>query len=560
MNLNREGKTQQPLPRMTIDEREALFYHLILFPALLLRARETLRPELFAREDERHLRLLWVALMELTGQAEYQSGAVPYYVLRSWLVNHTADGLSGLDLDEIRKILDRPEDCDPDDKSDFPGVVWFAYHAVQPEQTDQRHGFTLLQQFFQERAVHDVGARVFENRSGHVYTDYRGVLDEISRNEQTARSLQTSPLVSLDIDADIDMPVVKIEPTGVQVIDQLMGGGWAANEVYVLAGAYGAGKSTIGLQVLVERARAAAAATRATGEPLKHYYYCYCEGSENEWRSRFFVYAASIHKDTFTNTTGRADLSTTGRLKPYELELVKQSGSRAVAKFPGERERIARAKEELSANFHLINCNGDFGRGGISEIDGLVSQFGAQHEADGESIGGLVIDYVQVLARRYCEARGLNPKDHTRTLVGSMPDAVRTGLANRFQMPVLILSQFAGAVTDRPPLARMHHSDTSEAKNVGENADFCLCLGNHFADSKVGAIDCTKSRRSGTDGERVLFRFEGALGRFLPADDVMVVDGKVFAKQEAEKFGGDLAEQPRMERPKTRVRTNRDII
>jgi hypothetical protein len=327
--------------------------------------------------------------------------------------------------------------------------------------------------------------------------------------------------------------------TGVEFLDKMLGGGQADGEVYGILGAYGSGKTVLGVQIATQTAVAQVmqknllAMQGKTYEP-RHSYLFHYEAGEEEIRVRSWSHLCSIPW-TELQEFDMSKLSSTAKgPKPYESDRFKEKIESGT--FLGEQERLKGLS--LYENYiHLVDMSGPpdspkRGTGYVQEIAQILATW-----TKGQSIGVVVIDYAGLCSRRYMNANNL-PHDRLRHLVGNFGDECRRLIASPFSCPVWVMHQLAAAQNKRSPSSKQHHSDAAEAKNFAENLWFSFQMGVPEDVSRCLSMTCTKARRAGIPTPAVL-RIDGAFSTMVDASKDFFFDelqGKFVSVTEASSF------------------------
>lgn len=494
--------------RLSAEELDDLIAHLLRVKSVFTAASQLLKPEFFDTAAEPHLAALWLALCELATRYKRE---VPFMAIYRELQRRLADDPQALTPAQHAALLATPD-------AGGDGLLYWAYHLPRSALSHD-YGVELVRRFVVERGVVH---RVVRAAANPYLTDFRELLTETT---QLLRTVDISAEQSISaVRADWSQPLLKTFTTGHILLDEWLGGGQAAAEIYGLLAPYGTGKTTWVTYLAVAAAQhfqAKAAAARAAGvaAPLEYAVLATYEEPPTDLQIRVMSCAAAIDKQTLETMSSLASLSRRGDLKPYERQYYNdlardESLQLDYTQLDGEYERFQRANQTLG-NLRILDMTGASG-GGDGYVDELAGALAREVE-QGRQPGWLGIDYVGAMASAHCIARNLDLDRHKRHYIGGFAKAARAMIGTPYGIPIWALHQFAGKTTGYSPTRRMHHADAAEAKNFAENLNFCIC-GSNLTPEYVGVLRCTKARRAGTLEQTRLFKLHGALQRPLCAD------------------------------------------
>lgn len=331
----------------------------------------------------------------------------------------------------------------------------------------------------------------------------RYFLEELLQ-EQTALDLSSDPLADLstllsarateisDLKSMSGGPLVEpfptgyenklklvVQPTGVPFIDLFLNGGTAAREVYGFVGPVGSCKTTLTVQLAVLRALELQAVWEAAGKPagkLPIVYVVAWEEPLSSLRMRALGYGANVSRKSMES----GDYSTSKTLKPYEKALFKSQLSQGLEVL-GERERVNQMAMRLNLNLRFVDFTGgtpELKAPAGNFVDGIATVVDQdQHLRNNPGVGAIYLDYAKAAALKYCMANGLDESRKLRHLIGGMPLAAKSSLAERYGTSVWIMHQLSSEAGGRAPGVEPKSTDTMEAKNFFENVDFGLMVG-----------------------------------------------------------------------------------
>lgn len=502
-NPNKDHQRLSPtvVPRLSFDQRQLLIAGLLSDQVIFSQARTRLKPEYFTALDEMGLAALWIVALETVDRLGmgvlFDNREVAHTVLeteaKSYFARHSDSQLS----QHYPYLF-----------AEGAYLDWL-YKKCKPEQFDHKYMQLLLSAFLHERAVNDLWQQVSRDTSGGVVTNVQSVTHKLAELEADFRTIGTDPVESAAPDGWAPPPIKK-RPTGIKWLDSFLRGGHAAPETYAVCGAYGSGKTTLGLQLTCSVAememlfandpvaRAAIDLDPDAPYEMGHCYYFYYEMPRDEIRTKLWSCAARIDWDRI-KLLGKPgfQLSSTNNLSAEEKAILaianeQFAGHVHEADFPGEQERLTAAQEKLRTNVWMVDCTGNgasqsVGTGYIPEIANIL----LAERRKGRKIACVVIDYAQI-----CVERHTSDKDEIYQLLSQFGRRAEHELGVPFDTPVWIFGQLAGAANSRGAASKQHHSDAAGSKRFAENCWFAFNIGT--GDERTGCryFTCSKARRS----------------------------------------------------------------
>jgi hypothetical protein len=517
-------------PRMGTEDLEELVVHIIRVRAVCDEARRLMKLADWSYSDERHYMLLMQVVFELCESGDYISGDIPYPALHSAACQtYAADvHLQRYNPHLITDIVGRPEDPEP-----HRGLLHFAYRVVDPIDLSVEYGINLLQRFLRERQVYDATRKLLDSATGRVVRDFGKVLTDMSVVEQSIAAIGSDPVRISIPEIWIPNPI-KLTSTGIPWMDRFMGG-QAARDINLLLGPFAGGKTTIAVQLAVERAKLIQA-LHHLGDPdfagplRKVIYVSYEEDVEIDIRPRVMSCAGRIDKKTMESLVSLDSLSRRGALKPYELAYYQSTNVTNPDEMVGEYERLMEARQLVGQNLYLFDMkNEGRGKGWVPELAAQIER--AKDRYGWNQIDTIIIDYVKVMVRRHLLHQRMDVDRNLRHYINNTPFMLKTELAERFGCTVWALHQLSGEANKRSAAADLSHADSGEARDIAENAVNCMVLGVKDSQYGVSRVFYTKGRRSENSGKHTFIKTDGALGRTLDAEsDFMVSAGKIVSK------------------------------
>ena len=369
------------------------------------------------------------------------------------------------------------------------------------------------------------------NAAATAILNQAAVINSISSNAST------EPFPE-DWDQDI---AVNVFPTGIDFIDQFMGGGHANGEVYGIMGPYGSCKTTLA-NMLAAKAVAYFAKQHAadSSQPRKVVVLVSYEDRLRTMRQRVLGYAARIKRSVMEALKDRhKDLSRAGGLREYEKRLFRAELAQKL-RVPGEFERAAGVVQNMNNHAIFLDMTGftvkGIGGGYFNEISAMVS---AELQRRGNAVCGLVIaDYVGAAAKRHVDITEGLSNDDLRHLIGGAPLKAKSTLADKFDCPVCLLHQLSAEANSFSEAKLADYTNSAEAKNFAENLDFCFIIGRLTKDN-VGLFGCTKHRRT-AGKDHTLIQVQGDMYQVVCVDGTYCIDTsqrKIMRLEEYQKIG-----------------------
>lgn len=399
--------------------------------------------------------------------------------------------------------------------------------AMPVSQEVAAESMSLLRQFMTERKVADPVMRALAGiESNSTLKDPASLMTIIDAHARDVAG------IGVDAGSDAIVDEVDFRPEGAKLVstkidwlDELMNGGHAAGEAYVVLGVTGAGKSSLATQIAMEGAELQALIAAEVG-PLEagYWYYFSYELSTDEMRERCYSYGAKVHHETF-HIKPRRPLSTAEipeSLHPYEHDPVINSPGNPLM---GERERMAALNMRQSGannRLKIVDYSGKVegqGMGGVEEIASYLKR----ENMRGRKIAGIVIDYAGLAVNRLIGHRRLRP-DAEYPLLSQFVDQVRNQVSIPLACPAWVLHQFHGDVNKKAPGAKVSHSEARGSRNFADNCDFAFGFAGYNKATGLMTVTMSKHRRAAGREDDTIVRFDGRIGTFSRPDQDYVID------------------------------------
>ena len=433
-------------------------------------------------------------------------------------------------IGEIESRLDEdPEAMSPEESSMLDQYLTWAFKPPLREMKE-KVAFKLLRRYLEDRLIDD--ARHQLNSSAHTPTNIFGLMQGFTERASIIGAIEPNPLgkpFPKGWDRNESLKITKIK-TNMADLDDFMQGGLGQGEVMGLLGPHGSCKTTLGVQVACEWAKAYRAAWKENsrqGLPSYVYLFIY-EGSVSEMRLRALSHTGQIARDSLEIGEPRA-LSTASKLRRYERQKFAAKLRKGDRVF-GERTRYKLAQGILNDNFRVIDMTGNDvdnpgrGWGMVDEIASLLRTDVEFHRRRGieHRVGGVIIDYVGAAVERYIDMTPNTSHDNLRHLLGKFPLHAKNKIAMAYKCPVIVLHQLSGTANSFSPGKLPKGTDSAECKSFRENLDWLIVVGNPTQEGRA-LIGLDKQRR-GPAKRSVVIQIDGRFCSVLSTDGRWVLD------------------------------------
>ena len=471
-------KSQSKLLHQSVLDMVA---HLVLLPKLYHTCSTVIKPEYFkddTDEDleygERPLRYIWLGLVHYYNE---QPDVAP---TKSLLTRYVLSALE-------QNCEDDPGLRDVLVAEDSSGYIRYIFDPDR-KSFNITSGMPLVRRFLMERDVTSDFtslANQLTTFSGTVSPQLKDELAELSARAEKINQLgvEVQPVPSMPDDDYFDLGSEPTLSTHLSFLDPGLGGGQRRGEVYGVIGATGAGKTTLGINILVGNSIENRAEVLDGGSPELCVYYTY-EQSASQILPRLQSDACNIARSSLipNPVTRRLDLSHDAvSRKEYERYLWPGSTETELDRWRSNKEWINQSTivQNMSGVPDLSDITEEQkqakrarGRGGIEEI---ANDLDTLVQRTGKKIRVVIIDYAGLVCLRQY---GCAEEDHIYyRALNYMGDMCRKQIAGKFNCPVWLLHQMSGSANSLDPTVPLHHSQAAGCKSFGDNMDTCICLG-----------------------------------------------------------------------------------
>lgn len=513
---------------MSPAEKDALFAHLLRSREVFEAGKEHLKPEVFDRKVDALYLVAWKAVCGVVEKhgidMVFAVGSKPRFYIETEAASILHANPDLLTDEQVEQLL-----------GDSPNALFrYIYDELKEEVLDRNAAFHWLRKFLTEAVQREASAAI-KRHENHVFVDMPGLLDGIQKRYAQVQSVGQALSDQL-FPEDWEPEKLDIRSTGIPFLDQFMRGGRVAGEVYGILGCYGAGKTTLAIQMTYRGAlKDQELFDSGVDKELGWWYLFHYEAPKKEILQRLLSHAADIprsivedHDREFSPFSTSEDPSS---YKQYELDRYKlqfQMGELP----PGEKERKKAALQRINRNVMAVDMTGMPGADGISRGSGYVpeiAQILSSEVAKKRRIAGVIIDYVGVSSRRYLAAKNGRSED-LRHLVGGFPDAALQRIALPFNCHVWLFHQVTAASNNLSPTTVLNHTHSAEGRNFGENVWYSFVLNREDPQTGCRTFTCSKTRRSSAaDGMPQLLTIDPC-GTLKVSDKYMMMNGFAVPK------------------------------
>lgn len=433
----------------------------------------------------------------------------------------------------------------------FEPATWQDYD-VTTSPMHAKEATKVVRQFKDELVAEDLSLLI---RDGTVSNNLMGVLQEKVTAIAAAAVESTAPTDDLFDEGWQHEKQPKLEPTGVSILDEFIGG-QTAGEVYLFFGPFSSCKTTLAVQAFCiaikaakERTDSENAAYEQAGSKKRVLYkavYVTYETKKNEVRQRCLAFLANISRDRMLGVDSVAtmkDLRKTGEpIQKYEKKLYAKeiSEGKDVATLPGEWERVEAAVEVIRKHgifLDMTSVGSEINPKGCGGMLELAARLKSQVELDKCQLSVVWIDHLAAMVDNMIGSDDKFTDDNKRHILKRAPKQAVDFIGVPMSCPVWIVHQFSGAANERGSTAQFHHTDGDECKTVGMFADFCIVTGPATKDGNQFCVfDVTKFRRKPPNSRKIV-KIEGEFNRVVNMSDLYCIEGMtIMTHAEAKGF------------------------
>ncbi len=337
---------------------------------------------------------------------------------------------------------------------------------------------------------------------------------------------------------------IRFEPTGIDFLDEICGGGLMSGEVIGHAAPIGAGKTTLILQIAWERAcqlwsrYSHLELDDIPWHELPMIYAFFFENVENLY-ANFISHAANISRDVSLrfNIEREEELLSSrarGDHKTYELQGGGQFHDGIHNAPPGELERFRTVVNIANNLIRFVDLSGadsellDVAEQGVPGIARYIHE--SQHINDSRGVDIVFVDYVGIMADIGMAAGNFRSSER-HNVIRSIPGQLGIQIANHFRCPVWAAHQLNSEQNDQRGGTIPKPNRTDGSHMFLETCASGFASG-RLTDDNVAVFVSGKNRRS----ERprpVLAALSRDFARWHSADQTHVLqDGEVIKKSE----------------------------
>lgn len=469
--------------------------------------------------------------------------AVVWKVVRDFYQEYRELPARGQLEDEIHDALTaNPSLVNDEELPDLDDFIDYAYdtesHGEDISKSDKhvRVALKTCKLFLQEQLVADAQEEMQANSSLPV--DIPDVLERQRASFAAIESITAPPTAKIFDTGWDNEPAVTLSAYGVGVLDNMLGGGPAGGETLLFMAPYGICKTTLGTIITYNKALQAADADDGNSKkPVA--LMVSTEMPKRELRERLLVYGAQIprkriraflsKKFSWRDFSSAAKPAATKETE-YEQYLF-ATNTKFHKEYRCEQERLETAIRIANEYILFIDFSATdaqlktVGGGGMRELASTVAAELRRHPDIRPN--NLVVDHISAMADRMMDS-GLYKKEDLTMLLQNMPRQARDWVGLKYDIPVLLFHQFAGAANAKTsPGAKLHHSDAAGCKSIAMYCDFAFTCGHPEVDKEQVQIvrwECTKHRRE-PPSPYSLVRIDGTFHRLVDATHTHKMEG-----------------------------------
>ena len=342
-----------------------------------------------------------------------------------------------------------------------------------------------------------------------------------------ARQNTLDQIASLtEIDLDVPFPTGwdvrednQLFTTGVEALDNFMGGGWRGGETVLFMGPYGSCKTTLvchGVSKQMKYCQGLLASGKARrnnkGEVMTPVVVLiFTESDKNEYRDRLMSNMAKVPWKRLAqmggiDTLDDSDEPGATEETQYEKTLFAEQMKKDEWTFKNEQTRVKEAQKLANKHLMIIDCTDaednphNIGKGGITEIANILRGI-FRRKKDTHYPVCVWVDHVSGLVDRMAEDMTDDKLIHR--MITNIPRKAADKIGKPFNVPVALMHQLSGSVQNKGAVAKYHHNDAEGSKSIAKYAVFAFVSGSVDANGMC-KWECTKHRREPPSSVRIV--------------------------------------------------------
>jgi len=429
-------------------------------------------------------------------------------------------------------------------------LVGYAYYEAEPQiATDESHGRQLLRQFLEDSVARTLSGS-YQSVNGLVRpANFQDELRERLEELELAHSLANQEVPEL---FGPGWETRGLRPrawqTGVQFMDQFLGGGHFGGGTFGLTAPTGSGKTTMAIQMtghaLWQQDMRIRQDPRRTLYPV---YFASWEVQSKEFSYLLLCQLARISKNHWDKEGKIDDLPRTlqpWEEKEFEVELsqghpVQSAYQRALYWVPRIRRGV------IFLGYSGEEGREDKGHGGVEEIRSEILAHQRKYNLKRASL--FVLDYVNAMVDRERVSKKTWDQPMNQW-IDRVPLVVRNRIGLPLNCPCWMLQQSTGENNRRSPGAMLSVTDGEGSKTFHKNNYYGFSIGTLCKERNpyMAKIACVKARNNKPSCLEVIAALDGEFVRWLPTHGKYVAQGtRIVPAQEAREVatGDDLEDK-----------------
>lgn len=408
------------------------------------------------------------------------------------------------------------------------------------------YGIQTLKKFLVERQISDQMNHVIRSTAGDVPENISNILVSLNTDLQRIDGLSSGDCSEILSDDLFRADSVRISATGIKFIDTPMHGGRAEDEVVIIYGATGSGKTRLTTMLAASIAEKEHQLSSISGKPTRPIFFFTYETEPGDIKRRILSSASRVTKDRLLQFPWSEHLTSRERnstLLPYELKRNIQA-NRDPSNYSGEIDRIREVLPYLTCVkiFDHRGAKNDpvSGSGFVSEIESKIAR---KVNEMGLNPSVVFIDYMDLVCRRYIDAKSSvrDREKEIRDLLSRFGGEIRRNIAEKYNCTVFITKQLSGEANSRKPTMRQSYADSADCKTTANEVDFTFQFGT--PDKKNGSVVMWHGKtRRGPAMERdySILTYESDYEWFTETRQI-IHQGVIKDEEELKGFRGDNA-------------------